>query len=117
MTGSFFAPYAESWLDGCEARGLKHTTHRAYKVILETHLKPAFGNKHLSEIDRKAVRAFAMKKRDTVITRTTKKNPGPEVPAKAPRKPQSAPCSISSAASLRSSTRRSKMDWCSTTRP
>ena len=86
VTGPLFAPYAENWLDGCEARGLKHTTHRAYKVILDTHLKPAFGTKHLSEIDRKAVRAFAMKKRDTVITRKTKKTPGLEVAAKTARK-------------------------------
>jgi integrase len=85
-TGPVFGPYAEAWLEGCDARGLKHTTHRAYKVILETHLKPVFGEKHLSEIDRKAVRAFAMMKRDTVITRKTDKEPEPGMPAKAMRK-------------------------------
>ncbi|HEV8329488.1 MAG TPA: tyrosine-type recombinase/integrase [Nitrospiraceae bacterium] len=85
-TGPLFGPYAESWLEGCEARGLKHTTHRAYKVILETHLTPTFGEKHLSEIDRKAVREFAMVKRDTVIKRKTDKEPEPGILAKAPRK-------------------------------
>ena len=81
-TGPVFGPYAEAWLDGCEARGLKHTTHRAYKVILETHLKPAFGDKQLSEIDRKAVREFAMVKRDTVLKRKTVTNPERGVVAK-----------------------------------
>ena len=76
-TGPLFGPYAESWVEGCDARGLKHTTHRAYKMILETHLKPAFGHKHLIEIDRKAVRAFALEKRDTLITRTTKQSQAP----------------------------------------
>ena len=54
-TGPLFGPYAERWLEGCEARGLKHTTHRAYKVILENHLNPAFKDKHLSQIDRKTM--------------------------------------------------------------
>jgi integrase len=81
VTGPLFGPYAESWLDGCEARGLKHTTHRAYKVILET-LKPAFGKMHLSEIDRKAVREFAQAKCETVIKRKTEKAPAPGVPGK-----------------------------------
>lgn len=77
--------YAESWLEGCEARGLKHTTYRAYKVILGKYLKPAFGDKYLSEIDRKIVREFAMTKRETVIRRNTGKKPEPRIPSKAPR--------------------------------
>jgi integrase len=85
-TGPLFGPYAESWLESCDARGLKHTTYRAYKVILETHLKPAFGAKHLSEIDRKAVREFAKIKRDTVITRSRREELQPDASAKAPRK-------------------------------
>ena len=85
-TGPVFGPYAESWLEGSEARGLKHTTHRAYKVILDTHLKPVFGTKHLSEIDRKAVREFAILKRETFIKRKTDKEPAPGVPIKAQKK-------------------------------
>ncbi len=86
-TGPLFGPYAERWLDACEARGLKHSTHRAYSVILETHLKPAFGEKHLSEIDRKAVREFAQAKRETIITKKNAKAPEPgTTPATPPRK-------------------------------
>ena len=85
-TGPVFGPYADAWLAGCEARGLKHTTERAYKVILETHLRPAFGEKHLSEIDRKAVRGFAMGKRETFIKRKTDKDPEPGALVKAPKK-------------------------------
>ena len=29
QTGPVFGPYADTWLAGWEARGLKHTTHRA----------------------------------------------------------------------------------------
>jgi integrase len=85
-TGPLFGPYADRWLDGCEARNLKHTTHRAYKVILETHLKPVFGEKHLSEIDRKMVRDFATKKRDSIVSRRYEKPPEPGSPAKPHRK-------------------------------
>jgi len=45
-TGSLFESYSDSWLKSCEARGLKHTTSRTYKVILETHLKPASGKQY-----------------------------------------------------------------------
>jgi len=74
-TGPVFGPYAETWLEGCDARGLKHTTHRAYKVILVNHLLPAFGEKHLSEIDRRTVREFARLKRETIIKKQNEKEP------------------------------------------
>ena len=100
VIGPLFTPYAENWLDGCEARGLKHTTHRAYKVILETHLKPAFGTKHLSEIDRKAVREFAQAKCETVVTRKTGVAPTPHLGKStrmtAPRTVQHILCCLSS---------------------
>lgn len=81
-SGPLFGPYAESWLDGCEARGLKPSTYRAYKVILESHLKPAFAERHLSEIDRKTVREFAITKRESIIRRKTDKEPEAGVPVK-----------------------------------
>ena len=58
-----FKEYATQWLEGCDARGLKHTTYQAYKCIVQGHLKPSFGELHLSEIDRKRVKEFAMEKR------------------------------------------------------
>jgi integrase len=61
--GPLFKDYAGTWLDGCEARGLKHTTYRSYKGILGIHLLPAFGDLSLSQIDRKAVKALALEKR------------------------------------------------------
>jgi integrase len=90
-TGPVFGPYAERWLEGCDARGLKHTTYRAYKVILDNHLKPAFEEKHLSEIDRKAVREFATTKRDTVVRKRNEKASKARTPkaskARTPTKP------------------------------
>jgi len=61
--GPLFRVYAGAWLAGCEARGLKHTTYRSYAVILKIHLLPAFGDLPLRQIDRKAVRALALAKR------------------------------------------------------
>lgn len=68
------------------AAGLKPSTYRSYKVILQTHLKPAFANKHLAEIDRKAVREFAKAKRESIIKKTTHKVPGADESGKPPRK-------------------------------
>ena len=58
-----FKDYAGTWLDGCEARGLKHTTYRSYGGILKVHLLPVFGDLPLSLIDRKTVKALALEKR------------------------------------------------------
>jgi len=55
--------YADEWLETCEARGLKHTTCRSYDVIVRMHLKPAFGELALHDIDRKRVKAFALERR------------------------------------------------------
>lgn len=84
--GPLFGVYAQSWIENCEARGLKHTTHRAYKVILDTHLKPAFADKHLGEIDRRMVREFAQRKRESFITKKNGKQQESSAPAKPPRK-------------------------------
>lgn len=60
--GPTLKEYAERWLKEIEAKGLKHTTQRSYKGILETHLYPGMGNLPLPEIDRKTVKALALKK-------------------------------------------------------
>ena len=54
--------YASQWLEGCRVRGLKGSTRRAYTTIMAVHLVPAFGHLHLSQIDRKAVKAFVHQK-------------------------------------------------------
>ncbi|HIE65203.1 MAG: site-specific integrase [Nitrospira sp.] len=55
--------YASEWIDGCETRGLKHTTCRSYKGLLDKHLLPALGDMALSEINRKMVKELAIEKR------------------------------------------------------
>ena len=60
--GPLFKDYATQWLEGCRVRGLKGSTRRAYATIMAVHLIPAFGDLHLSQIDRKAVKAFVQRK-------------------------------------------------------
>ena len=57
-----FEDYATQWLEVCRVRGLKGSTRRAYSTIMEVHLVPAFGHLYLSQIDRKAVKAFVYQK-------------------------------------------------------
>lgn len=59
-----FASFADAWLDEYpEARGLKHSTRRGYEIILDRHLKPAFGQLKLSEVDVEEVERFVVAKR------------------------------------------------------
>ena len=62
VIGPLFSEYAAQWLNACEARGLKASTYRSYKTILNNHLLPAFGPLHLSEVDRRAVKLFVQTK-------------------------------------------------------
>ena len=56
--GPLFGDYASQWLEACEARGLKASTLRSYRTIVEVHLRPSFGALHLSQIDRRTVKEF-----------------------------------------------------------
>ena len=50
------ADYARTWMGACEAKGLKHTTLKRYRGILDEHVLPAFGPLPLSAVDRTKVR-------------------------------------------------------------
>lgn len=114
-TTPLFPSYADSWLEGCKVRGLKHTTYRAYKVILDTHLKPAFGTKHLSEIDRKTVRQFAHAAKESLILNRMQRHRNPMPHRSSHGNDLLALYNIYFAASLVCSTKRSRTDWSSIT--
>jgi len=63
LSGPTLKEYSKTFLEGCEARGLKYTTRRSYDGVLNTHLLPAFGTTPLGHIDRRAVKALALAKR------------------------------------------------------
>jgi integrase len=48
--------YARTWMAACEAKGLKHTTLKRYRGILNEHVLPAFGPLPISAVDRTKMR-------------------------------------------------------------
>src|SRR5210317_387204 len=50
------ADYARTWMAACEAKGLKHTTLKRYRGILDEHVLPAFGPLPIPAVDRTKVR-------------------------------------------------------------
>src|SRR5689334_3252174 len=61
-----FASFADEWLDGyADARSLKRSTKRGYRVIVDKHLTPKLGTLGLAEIDVHEVeRLIVAKRRD-----------------------------------------------------
>ena len=55
-TVPLFADYAKSWLAACQAKGLKQTTLRDYRSIVNIRLIPAFGLLPLDQVTRDQVR-------------------------------------------------------------
>ena len=75
-----FADYADNWIETYVKSHCKHSTIRGYKLVLETHLKPAFSGKRLDEITRQDITDLINKKlasesaRDKLMSRGTVRN-------------------------------------------
>ncbi len=67
-----FADFADEWLDTYPtAKGLKRSTVEGYTLIIEKHLRPAFGRSKLDRIDVKALDSYlAAKRRQGLAPRT-----------------------------------------------
>lgn len=67
-----FRAFAASWIDEATTpRGLKRSTSRSYRTIIDRHLEPAFGSYELHEITVEQVERFIVGKRRTGLSAAT----------------------------------------------
>jgi integrase len=68
-TFSLFRDYAEKWMEGHVRATLKESTYQGYRNILDNHLYPDFGKKHLSEISREEIKVLCYRKIESGLSR------------------------------------------------
>ncbi len=57
-----FRDYAEQWMAGHVQRNLKESTFRTYRILLDQHIFPTFGNHSLREITRNEIKTLCYEK-------------------------------------------------------